>query len=169
MNRHVRWSAVLATHLLVAPAIAGDGNEPQTARLHFDPQCILEQVAGRLNVTLQPEAPFPAILFESATPLEHVQNNLEAQWGMRPPVFVNAYAIEPNEIYLVDDPRHYGQHDRTLDDALAHAFVHYLQVVYLDADLNGSAIAHESEAAAVEQWFRESHTQLNRAARAGQP
>lgn len=40
-----------------------------------------------------------------------------------------------NEIYLSDDAAYYKRRNRTLDDSLAHEFVHYIQVRYRNDSL----------------------------------
>ncbi|BAU49090.1 hypothetical protein SVA_2542 [Sulfurifustis variabilis] len=144
-------------------AAASDAPKEDHARLRYDPRFILERVAAHLHVTLRPDAPLPAILFESATPLGLFQDAMEKQWRFRPRVFVNAYTIAGNLIFLVDDAAHYGRHGRTLDDALAHELVHYLQVVYFKVDLGSRLIAEvcESEAVAVQEWFRARYVQIH--------
>ena len=104
-------------------------------RLRLDPQVILQQVARQMNVTLRPDVPLPKIFLESSTPLRQFQQAIAPQWRFRPHVFANAYAVERNEIYLSDDARYYRKRNRTLDDSLAHEFVHYIQVRYREDDL----------------------------------
>lgn len=156
MDRLVHRFAAFAALSLAFGSVAASDSPDDHATLRFDPVYILQRVAERLNVVLNPDIPLPAILLESATPLGLFQTTMERQWGFRPRVFVNAYAIGANEIYLVDDVRHYGRWGRTLDDALAHELVHYLQAVYLRVDFASRLIAEvcEAEATAVQEWFR---------------
>jgi hypothetical protein len=114
---------------------------------------ILEAVAQRMQVTLRPDVPIPAIHVESATPLRQFQDAIEVQWRTRPSLVTNAYAIAHNEIYLIDDAAFYGRMGRTLDDSLAHELVHYIQAKYLNDDLSSDWC--EVQAAAVQRWFRE--------------
>ncbi len=81
-------------------------------------------------MTLRPEIPVPAIFVASTTPLAQFQDAIEAQWRFRPDVVLNTYAIARNEIYLYDGAAYFAQRNRTLDDSLAHEFVHYLQAQY---------------------------------------
>jgi len=128
-------------------------------RLRFDPLFILEAVARRMNVALRPEIPFPEILLESTTSLGRFQNAIELQWGFRPHVFANAYAVARNEIYLINSASYYARLNRTLDDSLAHEFAHYIQSRYLNADLAHDAC--EFDAIAIQEWFRGVHTAFN--------
>ena len=124
----------------------------RVATLHHDPQRILEAVAQRMGIRLRPDIPVPVVRFESGTKLERMQAAAERQWGYRPETFANVYAIAENRIYLIDDADFYEQHARTLDDALAHEFVHYLQAIYR-RDEFGSEWS-EAEAIALQNWFR---------------
>jgi hypothetical protein len=101
IGRCRRWLAILALAACLAPAAAGETDRAvQPAKLRFDPQFILAEVARRMNVTLRPEVPLPAIFFESTTPLRQFQDAIAPQWHIRPHVFANAYSAARNEIYL---------------------------------------------------------------------
>jgi hypothetical protein len=131
-------------------------NETSRSRampLRYDPQFILETVAGRMGVTLQPETPPPAVLLESRTPLQRLQAAAERQGGFRPHVFVTTYASAANEIYLIDDAGLYTHFGGTPDDSLAHELVHYIQANYLKDPFTTDW--SESEAVAIQTWFRE--------------
>jgi len=158
--RRSLWHSMLGLVLFVLPAVADD-SPAEFARLRYDPLFILEKVAERMKVRLDSSVPLPAILFESTTPLGLFQDAMERQWRFRPPVFVNAYTVADNEIFLIDDPAHYGRRGRTLDDALAHEFAHYLQAVYFKIDFSTRVITEvcESEAVAVQDWFRMRYVQ----------
>lgn len=136
-------------------AIASGMVSSRAATLHHDPRFILDAVAQRMGVRLRPDIPVPAILLESATPLQRLQRAGERQWGFRPQIFVNAYAPAENGIYLIDDADFHRTHKRTLDDALAHEFVHYLQANYLGTGLHSEW--SEAEAVMVQTWFREKY------------
>ena len=154
MHRTLRWSTLLAIALSLTPAAADEGDSRDPAvQLRFAPRFILETVAQRLGVTLRPEIPVPAIFVASTTPLAQFQDAVEAQWRFRPEVVLNTYAIARNEIYLYDGAAYYAQHRRTLDDSLAHEFVHYLQAQYRNDDL--SSEWREAEAVDIQTWFRE--------------
>lgn len=144
--------------LMVTLLLTGCATGPQADRvatLHHDPQRILEAVAQRMKVQLRADIPVPEIRFESRTKLERMQTAAERQWGYRPDSFANVYAAAENCIYLIDDGEFYEQHGRTLDDALAHEYVHYLQTHYLRHQLD----SEWSEATAIDLqvWFREQY------------
>ena len=161
MNRFLGWSAVLAIAVYLTPAVAAVHVAPiQPVKLRFDPRFILETVAQRMKVTLRSDIPAPGIFLESTTPLRQFQDAMEAQWRFRPPLVTNAYAIVRNEIYLSDDADFYVRLKRTLDDSLAHEFVHYIQAMYFNEDLSTDGC--EVQAAEVQRWFREVHVQANR-------
>ncbi len=163
MRRWCRWVAIVAMAACFAPAAADETlRAAQPAKLRFDPQFILAEVARRMNVTLRPEIPLPPVCLESATPLRQFQDAISAQWQLRPHVFANAYSAARNEIYLIDDAAYYNRRGRTIDDSLAHELAHYLQVMYLGADLTDPWV--ESDAIAVQLGFREDHVHLRRAA-----
>ncbi|MGH8682307.1 MAG: hypothetical protein ACREVP_12490 [Burkholderiales bacterium] len=158
----VRWFAILAMAACLTPATAGETDgAARPAKLRFDPQFILAEVARRMNVTLRPEIPVPAVFFESTTPLRQFQDAIGAQWQFRPHVFTNAYAASRNEIYLIDEAAYYEQVGRTLDDSLAHELAHYLQVHYLKADLADHSL--EIDAVAVQRGFEQDHLYPKRA------
>jgi hypothetical protein len=162
MSRFCRWVAILAMAACLTPATAGEtARAGQPAKLRFDPQFILAEVARRMNVTLRPELPVPAVFFESTTPLRQFQDAIAPQWRFRPHVFANAYVAARNEIYLIDEAAYYGRFGRTLDDSLAHEFAHYLQVHYLNANLEDPSL--ESEAVAVQHEFQRDHVYPRRA------
>jgi hypothetical protein len=129
------------------------------ATLHHDPQFILQAVARRMGITLPPGTPVPALLLESRTSLSRLQAAAERQWGFRPDAFVTAFAQAGNEIYLIDDAALYERREGTLDDALAHELVHYLQAKYRKDML--ATDWSESEAVAIQIWFRSEYMQPN--------
>jgi len=142
----------LSCGLLASGNLAGaDGGRRMV--LEHDPHYILEAVARKMNVTLDPNQALPRIYFESSTPLEQFRGAIAPQWGIRPPVFANAYVAARNEIYLSDDPGYYRRTRRTLDESLAHEYTHYLQVHYFAANLADEGC--ETEAVAVQIAFRE--------------
>jgi hypothetical protein len=118
-------------------------------------QFILEVVAKRMGVTLRPDVPSPAIRLESRTPVARLQAAAERQWGFRPGVFTTTYASAGNEIYLIDDADLSARYGGTPDDSLAHEFVHYLQSTYLRDRFTTDW--SESEAVAIQTWFRNEH------------
>lgn len=157
-----KWAAIagLAVLWLIASAAAADASS-ESVRPRFDPMFVLAQVAQRLGVTLQPELAPPAVFLESATPIAQFRDAIGAQWGFRPHVFGNAYAVARNEIYLIDDPGYYARLGRTIDESLAHELAHYVQVQYLNADL--TLPSWEDEAIAVQSWFRDLYIRTRQA------
>jgi len=136
-SRVLRWSVGLAMSLCFnANGACAGGARTAPVTLRLDPYVILQQVARQMNVTLRPDVPLPKIFLESSTPLRQFQQAIASQWKFRPHVFANAYAAERNEIYLSDDARYYKKRNRTLDDSLAHEFVHYIQLRYRNDDLS---------------------------------
>lgn len=157
MNRWLRGFVGLAITASLTLAVADADESPLTpSMLRHDPRYTLEAVAREMNVRLRPDIPVPAILFQSTTPLQRFQNALAPQWGFKPSVFANAYAVARNEIYLMDDASYYTRLRRTLDDSLAHEFAHYIQVHYFRADLTHESC--ELDAISVQQWFRRAHS-----------
>jgi hypothetical protein len=125
----------------------------ETVRLEHAPDAVLRFVASQMNVALRHDVPLPSIHLESATALERFQDAVGPQWGFRPPRFANAYVVATNEIYLTDDASYYLRLRRTLDESLAHEYVHYLQVRYLEGDLDEAS--YEQDAVAVQGRLRE--------------
>ena len=157
MYRFARWlAAALAALACLNPAVAGDdAPSAEPVKLRFDPRFVLEAVAQRMEVTLRPDVPLPAVFIESAIPLRQFQDAMAVQWNFRPPLVANAYAIARNEIYLSDDPSYYRRFKRTIDDSLAHELVHYIQAQYFQEDLASDGC--EVQAAEVQRWFRDEH------------
>ena len=149
----VLWSAVLAVAVSLAAGLRD--SRAEEAKLCFEPRFILEAVARRMNITLLPEVPPPAVFLASATPLGQFRDAIAAQWRFEPREVSNTYAIARNEIYLLDDAAYYRRYGRTLDDSLAHELVHYLQATHLRQDLTSEWA--EAEAVDVQTWFREKY------------
>jgi hypothetical protein len=164
MNRFFRWSVALAlAAACLNSAAAGEGDAlAAPVKLRFDPRFILEAVAQRMNIRLRQEVALPAIFLESAIPLRQFQDAMEGQWSFRPPLVSNSYSIASNEIYLSDDASFYRRLKRTLDDSLAHEFVHYIQAMYLREDLTTDGC--EIQAAGIQHWFREEYARRDVAA-----
>lgn len=100
----------------------------------------------------------PAIYYKSQTPLKQFQDAIQKQWGMRPDVFTNAFAVANNEIYILDDAGYYEEHKRCMDDSLVHELVHYVQVKYLNWDINDESL--EWDAIEIQTEFREEFCKL---------
>lgn len=136
--------AFLLAALLTAPASAA-----APARLRHEPRCILEAVARDLNEDIGRHrgpavsaalrgaaraAGVPRVRLESETPLIEFLTAVRPQ---DPSVnrFSNFYSVTANRIFLIDDAAYYAKFAKTsrrsMEDSLAHEFVHYLQVTYL--------------------------------------
>ena len=98
----------------------------------------------------------PGIFLKSKIPLRQFQDAMEGQWAFRP--------LARRELVLDRDQRDLPERrrvvlpscfKRTLDDSLAHEFVHYIQVHYLRADLADPSL--ESDAVAVQHAFQRDH------------
>jgi hypothetical protein len=155
MESPERWFAVVVVVLVSSPAFAGEvGLQAEPMKLQMEPASILNAVATQLDVEIRPQIPLPAIRLESVTPLKQFQDVTEQQWGFRPARFVNVFVAHSNEIYLIDDVAYYSASGGSLDEALAHELVHYIQARYGRANLHDWA---ECEAVAIQRWFRETH------------
>ncbi|TBR17071.1 hypothetical protein EPO15_17775 [bacterium] len=146
-------TALLAA-LLCVPARAA---APETAAPAFKPECVLAAVAGRKGVVLDPARPLPMVLFASSIPVSRYREAAKEQLGgMEVDTVLNMYVVKTDEIYIQDAAANYGRFGRTIDDSVAHEFGHYLQVVYDKADVaNDANDSLESEAVALQTWFRE--------------
>jgi hypothetical protein len=171
-------AAAAAMFLLTAAQSSGqaiDGGSATLSRttssriaaLRHDPRFILQAVARRMNIALLPGIPAPTVLLESRTPLSRLQAAAEREWGFRPSVFFSAFASARNEIYLIDDAALHERRHGTPDDSLAHELVHFLQAKYrkdtLDTDWS------ESEAVAIQLWFRNEYMQIRLSTSTAQP
>lgn len=156
MGEARQWCAVLAWAVCFTPVShAAEELHFATVKLRYDPEYILHAVARRMNVVLRADVPRPTVLFESGTPLQRFQQAIAAQWGIVPWAVSNAYAAGANEIYLTDRAAYYERRNTTLDDSLAHEFVHYLQLHYFNADPSDESL--ETDALAIQEWFRAMH------------
>ena len=146
------------THAAAAPRPRFDAaTTEKVAVLQHDPDFVLRAVAARMGIALLPETRVPTLLLESRTAPERWRAAAERHWRMRPAAFTAFYMAEQNEIYLIDEAAQYERRGGTLDDALAHELVHYLQARYrrdaLDTDWA------ELEAVQIQHWFRAEYMQ----------
>lgn len=141
-----RWTGPIVALALLVGAERGAAFDstypPHTAVLRFAPEAILAEVARRMDIRLRPEIAVPPVLLESLTPLARFQDAVQSQWGIRPQAFVNVYVVARNEIYLIDDAAYYARLGMTIEDSLAHEFVHFLQSKYLGYDLDEPWLEH---------------------------
>ncbi len=142
----------------VLAAAAERRKKPQAALLRYGEACILRAVADHMGVALRPDVPAPVVYYGSKTPLKQFQDAVEPQWNLRPEVFLNAYVVAKNEVYLFDDAEYYRRMKRSLDDSLAHEYAHYIQVKYKGFTLDGDD-SLEGQAVSEQTWFRETFIQ----------
>jgi len=143
----------MKTWILLSLALLPAAQPMEPMALTYSPECILQSLAKEKNITLRDD--MPVIFLESQTPLKQFQDAVEPQWKLRPDMFLNAYIAHLNQIYLMDEKAYYVKHGRFVDDSLAHELMHYLQVKYKGASLEGADDSLESEAVDVQTWFRE--------------
>ncbi len=142
---------LLSLFLLSTPAAAAQ----QSARLSFDPACVLSAVAFAMNVGVQPAVALPRIRTQTETPLAEFQDAIEPQWGFRPDVFTNAYVPAARTIFLLDEAEYYAKHGASIDDSLAHELIHYIQVRYKGLTMKEFTEWEEAEARQFQIWFRD--------------
>ncbi len=141
----------LITILLLTLTTSSFAKDP--AKLKYQVDFLFSKVLEKKRQTKNPAIAFPNIYFSSKTPLKQFQDAIEGQWGMRPDFITNAYAVANNEIYISDDPDYYESQKRCMDDSLVHELVHYVQVKYLNWDLNDESL--EWDAIEIQTAFRE--------------
>lgn len=127
------------------------------AKLKYSMDFIFSKVLELKGQTLDPNIPFPKFYFESKTPLKVFQDAIEAQWGMRPEVFTNAFAIKSNQIFIIDTAEYYDRNKRCMDDSVVHELVHYIQAKYQGWDLNDESL--EWQAIDIQTTFRDLYCQ----------
>jgi hypothetical protein len=151
------YSLILLAMCFPFAAHAADWSNPltNTLALTLEPRFILQVVAQRFGVQIRSDIDQPTVHVESRTPLKQFQDAIESQWEFRPHVFLNAYAVASNEIYLIDNPAHSPRPGASLDEVLAHELVHYFQSRYRRQDLN--SVGAEVQAVQIQQWFRETY------------
>jgi hypothetical protein len=143
----------MKTFLILALALLSQASFAKTpAKLQHTIDFILEKVLEKKHLDKRTDIPMPKFYYESSTPLKQFQDAIEKQWGMRPDVFTNAFAIANNEIYILDDADYYKQTERCMDDSIAHELTHYLQVKYQNWDINDESL--EWEAIDIQTEFR---------------
>jgi len=148
--------AILSLFLLTAataPWLSPEHAElERLATLRHDPAFVLHAVAARMGIELSPDIPIPALLLESTTPPERWRAAAEGHWGMSTAAFTSFYTPDRNEIYLIDQAALHERRGGSLDDALAHELVHFLQAQYRQDALHTDWA--EMEAVQIQQWFR---------------
>jgi hypothetical protein len=124
----------------------------EPAKLQHPLPFIFEKVLALKHLDKRNEIPFPKVFFESTTPLKQFQDAIEKQWGFRPDVFTNSFAVDNNEIYILDEADYYSKNKRCMDDSIAHELTHYLQVKYQNWDLSDESL--EWDAIEIQTQFR---------------
>ena len=127
------------------------------AKLKYEKEFIFQKMLEYKKQEFNPNIPMPKVFVESQTPIKQFQDAIETQWGQRPNIFTNAYAVKNNEIYLLDDAGYYSRLKRCMDDSLAHEYVHFIQAKYQNFDLNDEFL--EMEAIEHQTRFREEFCQ----------
>lgn len=122
------------------------------AQLKYKVDFLFSQVLEKKRQTKNDNIKFPTIYYSSKTPLKQFQDAIEKQWGMRPDYITNAYAVDNNEIYIMDDADYYESLKRCMDDSLVHELTHYVQVKYLNWDLSDESL--EWDAVEIQTNFR---------------
>lgn len=145
--------------LFILALVTNLAAQAETIKPIYTSQFILSHILEYKNLTFKPEIPLPAVVFSSEANLKDFQNDIEPQWGFRPEVITNAYIVHLNKIYLFDDKAYYDQHQRCIDDSLAHELAHYVQVQYRKWDLNDDSL--EWDAIDTQNWFRSQHCKTN--------
>lgn len=128
-------------------------NGPAPAQLRYTEEFILEQVLKLKNWEYRPDVPMPSFHYASKTPLEVFQNAIEEQWGMRPDLITNAFAVKHNMIFILDEAVYYESKGRCMDDSVAHELTHYVQSKYRGWDMNDDSL--EWDAIDIQTQFRE--------------
>lgn len=127
----------------------------ETVKPIYSSHFILTRILEYKNLAYNAEIPLPAVVLSSEAQLKQFQDDIEPQWGFRPDTITNAYVVHLNKIYLYDDKAYYNEHQRCIDDSLAHELAHYIQVQYRKWDLNDDSL--EWDAIDTQNWFRSQH------------
>lgn len=126
---------------------------PKPAQMRHSEDFILNKVLKMTKQEKRADIPAPEVYYKSSTPLSQFQNAIENQWGSRPAIFLNGYAAQYNEIYLMDDAYAYKAMGRCAEAALAHEMVHYVQYQYRGRDIGRHH--NEPEAKMIEKEYQE--------------
>lgn len=145
----------MKTLFLIAALLTTQTSFAKEATLKYPVEFLFEKVLEKKHQTKKDSIPFPKFYYSSKTPLKQFQDAIEKQWGMRPDLITNAFAVDNNEIYIMDDADYYESHKRCMDDSVVHELVHYVQVKYLNWDLNDESL--EWDAVDIQTQFREEY------------
>jgi hypothetical protein len=148
MNKFIFLSLLFSSSIVAKPTPP----KPEAAKLRYSFEFLLEKVLEKKRHAFRPEVPLPSLHLESQTRLNFFQDAIEAQWGMRPEYFTNAFSINHNMIFLTDDASYYERTGRCMDDSYVHELVHYIQAKYQNWDFNDESL--EWEAVDIQTEFR---------------
>lgn len=140
--------------LLTTPLV-----QAETVKPIYSSHFVLSRILEYKNLSFNAEIPLPEVQLSSDANLEEFQNDVEPQWGFRPDQITSVYVVRLNKIYLYDDKTYYSDHQRCIDDSLAHELAHYVQVQYRKWDLNDDSL--EWDAVDTQNWFRSQHCLLH--------
>ena len=149
---------ILIFNSLILLTFSTSAYAKKPATLKYSVDFLISKVLEKKHQIKNNLIPMPAIYYKSQTPLKQFQDAIQKQWGMRPDVFTNAFAVANNEIYILDDAGYYEEHKRCMDDSLVHELVHYVQVKYLNWDINDESL--EWDAIEIQTEFREEFCKL---------
>lgn len=154
------WLVFLGSSLGFAKPVGflKPSKKPRVVKLQFTEDFILEQVLLKKNLSYRPDVLKPKLFVESKTKLSYFQEAMLPQWGFKPNIFTNAFAVLKNEVFLSDGAAYYKKHKRCVDDSMAHELTHYVQTKYQNYDLADESL--ENEAVEIQTWFRETFCKL---------
>ena len=148
----------MKTLFLIAALLTTQTSFAKEATLKYSVEFLFEKVLEKKHLTKKDHIAFPKFYYSSKTPVKQFQDAIEGQWGMRPDFITNAYAVANNEVYIMDDAEYYESNKRCMDDSVVHELVHYVQVKYLNWDLNDESL--EWDAVGIQTEFREEFCKL---------
>lgn len=129
----------------------------ERAKFRYTLEFLLHKVLEKKRLEFNPLIPMPELKLGGETPLNIFQDAIETQWGFRPEKFSNAFSVKSNTIFILDEANYYQRNNRCMDDSLVHELVHYVQVKYLNWDLNDDSL--EWDAIDVQTEFRNEYCQ----------
>lgn len=129
---------------------------PHYTAITHKKSCILRVVARKMGLPDYRELNEPEVRLQSGTPLKACQDAVERAYGYRPKAFTNIFVDTAKTIFLTDRAEFYKK-GNTIDDALAHEHVHYIQSEYLGFTRDSNQKTLELQARAVQKWFRKAY------------
>jgi hypothetical protein len=143
--------------VLQPKAVYKRADTEETVRPRYEEKCIFHAVASKMRIVISEERPAPGVYYASDIRVSRFAEAIQEQWGMTADRISNVYVVKTNEIYLADKAVYYAAHNRSIDDSLAHEYAHYFQVTYQGYTLEDMDDTAESQAVAVQTWFRENY------------